>query len=919
MRADRIRKLVWSSLFALLLPIPLAGADPIPANRQYNWTYAGVPGGIPNRTTICAQFVPGATAAAINSAIASCKNGVVALSAGTFTASSLNGPINLYNSNVTLRGAGAGQTILTGANIVNIGNGDTISLGTALTGGGTQGSTQFTVASTANLSVGSMIEIDRDDDTTLVVNTGHQSGGTRNIAQMNVITAISGSTITVRNPLIYNFSTGNPAIRYYFAYGVVSSSGIENMTLNHTGFTGGYNSLINYCDSCWLKGVESFGATGVDFTVLVTVNMEVRDSFIHDGAAGPNNGGLDFWGNYTYGVNSNAKVENNIFNKSFPAVELSNSSSAFYLGYNYEYGTPSISGTALVTWSFDNTHAPFNIMNLWEGNIGEMWGADSYFGGSGYTTALRNYFTGYNPNYGVTGDAVEIDRLAYYYNVVGNVLGSTNQATKAYSGCSAPAVYRLGMPNLGNCSLSPWDGVTPTGGYPDPKVSATLLRWGNYDYFNKATQYNPAEIPSGVAVPTSQTIPNSYYYASQPSWWPASIHWPPIGPDVTGGNGDTSGHVNMIPAQVCWNTLKLGSGGQFNAASCYGSAPASAAPVVTSASVSGMMGQAFSYQIIATNSPTSFSASGLPAGLSMISTTGLISGTPTAVGVSSVTINATNAKGTGTATLQLTIAAPAPAITSSLTASGTVGQAFDYQITGSNSPTSFGASSLPPGLSVNTAGLISGTPTTAGSYGVTISATNAKGTGTATLVATIGAAASQNRTSGTTSPISLFSPSSTPAMVTVSDSQAVTQGVELGMKFSSSTGGTVTALRFYKGPQNVGTHTVHLWSASGTLLASATSANETASGWQTVQLATPVTIAANTTYVASYHTNSYYSVTRYFFSSPLVSGTLMAPASSTSGGNGVYTYGSAAFPTSTYEEGNYYVDVVFSPTATPGS
>ncbi len=821
MKAYRTTMLAGCSLSALLLPIPLAGADPIPANRQYNWTYAGVPGGIPNRTTICATLSPGATAAAINSAIASCKNGVVALSAGTFTASSLNGPINLYNSNVTLRGAGAGQTILTGANIVNIGNGDTISLGTALTGGGTQGSTQFTVASTANLSVGSMIEIDRDDDTTLVVNTGHQSGGTRNIAQMNVITAISGSTITVRNPLIYNFSTGNPAIRYYFAYGVVSSSGIENMTLNHTGFTGGYNSLINYCDSCWLKGVESFGATGVDFTVLVTVNMEVRDSFIHDGAAGPNNGGLDFWGNYTYGVNSNAKVENNIFNKSFPAVELSNSSSAFYLGYNYEYGTPSISGTALVTWSFDNTHAPFNIMNLWEGNIGEMWGADSYFGGSGYTTALRNYFTGYNPNYGVTGDAVQIDRLAYYYNVVGNVIGSTNQSPNAYVGCSMPAIYRLGMPNLGNCSLSPWDGVTPTGGYPDPKVSATLLRWGNYDYFNKATQYNPAEIPSGVAVPTSQTIPNSYYYASQPSWWPASIHWPPIGPDVTGGNGDTSGHVNMIPAQVCWNTLKLGSGGQFNAASCY-TAAAPAAPTITSAtSATGTVGNAFRYQTTATNNPTSFSASALPAGLSMSSTTGLISGTPTTAGTYSVTLTATDAAGASKPmTLTLTLAA-------------------------------------------------------------------SSGSGS-----------------------SLFSASSTPAMVTVSDSQAVSQGVELGMKFSSSTGGTVTALRFYKGPQNVGTHTVHLWSASGTLLASATSANETASGWQTVKLVNPVTIAANTTYIASYHSNGYYSLTRPFFGSALVNGTLTAPASSTSGGNGVYTYGSAAFPTSTYQESNYWVDVV---------
>ena len=153
---------------------------------------------------------------------------------------------------------------------------------------------------------------------------------------------------------------------------------------------------------------------------------------------------------------------------------------------------------------------------------------------------------------------------------------------------------------------------------------------------------------------------------------------------------------------------------------------------------------------------------------------------------------------------------------------------------------------------------------------------------------------------------SLFTPSSTPATVTENDPNSV----ELGVKFSSSTGGHVTALSFYKGPQNVGPHTVHLWNASGNLLASATSANETASGWQTVSLATPVAITANTTYVASYHSNGYYSVNDNFFARAYVNGTLTAPASSASGGNGVYAYGSAVtFPTSTYGATNYWVDV----------
>ena len=156
----------------------------------------------------------------------------------------------------------------------------------------------------------------------------------------------------------------------------------------------------------------------------------------------------------------------------------------------------------------------------------------------------------------------------------------------------------------------------------------------------------------------------------------------------------------------------------------------------------------------------------------------------------------------------------------------------------------------------------------------------------------------------------LFSLNSVPSVVTANDPSSV----ELGVQFTASAYGLITGLRFYKGPQNTGPHVADLWSSTGTLLATATFSNETASGWQQANFSSPVAITAGTTYVASYHTNGNYSLTSSYFTSPVVSGDLTAPAS----GNGVYAYGATSiFPTGTYNAGNYWVDVVYTKTPLP--
>ena len=90
-------------------------------------------------------------------------------------------------------------------------------------------------------------------------------------------------------------------------------------------------------------------------------------------------------------------------------------------------------------------------------------------------------------------------------------------------------------------------------------------------------------------------------------------------------------------------------------------------PVITSAlSATGVLNVAFNYQITATNSPASFSASGLPAGLSVNPTTGAITGSPTAAGTVNVTITANNADGIGSATLVLAVSSSASLLAQAL-------------------------------------------------------------------------------------------------------------------------------------------------------------------------------------------------------------------------------------------------------------
>jgi len=264
--------------------------------------------------------------------------------------------------------------------------------------------------------------------------------------------------------------------------------------------------------------------------------------------------------------------------------------------------------------------------------------------------------------------------------------------------------------------------------------------------------------------------------------------------------------------------------------------------IVSSLTASATRNNAFSYFITANNGVTSYNATGLPTGLSINTTTGEISGTPTALaGTYNIPLTATGPLGARTATLVLTLSDPAggtPSITSSLANQSTVaGVAYaGYTITGDNSPTSFSAAGLPTGLSCAAdTGVISGTPSQTGTFNVTIRATNVSGTGSSSFSLTVTAPT----LSFTNASLTLNSAGTTVAPTGsggfVPTAYTLGSGLPTGLSLSPTTGiisGTPTA---------VGTRTVTINGSANGVTASGTITITVNSQTPTLNSATTVT------------------------------------------------------------------------------
>lgn len=152
----------------------------------------------------------------------------------------------------------------------------------------------------------------------------------------------------------------------------------------------------------------------------------------------------------------------------------------------------------------------------------------------------------------------------------------------------------------------------------------------------------------------------------------------------------------------------------------------------------------------------------------------------------------------------------------------------------------------------------------------------------------------------------IFSDSLRPQVAADPDRDAV----ELGIRFSPQSNGTVTALQYYQGTGSAGVKKATLWTAEGKVLAQVGFATSSRPGWRTIALDKPIALTAGKTYIASYNAPS----GRYPVTERDLTRAKTVNGFSLKAGAGVYRYGKTGkVPTSTWQGSNYLVDVVFVP------
>ena len=630
--------------------------------RAIDWTTAGSAAVASSATwTQCGSTIAaGSSLTTVNNAIASCgANHYVQLGAGTFNFSS-SIEFNQHN-NVKLVGMGANQTLIVFSNPgsclgftcgVDMNSSDlNYVLGPSnisnWTAGYSQGATSITLSALVTGStpptVGTTLVLDQTDDTsdtgdvnvcyepnteTYPCSTNGDNGGfartNRGQQQLVTVTAISGAgpyTVTI-TPGLYmpNWASGKTP-QAWWASSPVQNEGIENLSLDYTAAEptqgSGVGLFVFNCSGCWAKGIRSISPGRSHIQIQVGSKITVQDSYFYLTAGHTSTS----YGVETAGASA-VLMQNNIFQQVTEPMSLTGSCSGCVEGYNFDIDD--IYGSSPFNWRMASSlpHAVGIDHVLIEGNQGSGLEGDIIHGSHHFITAFRNTWNGYQPNNGQAPSSnigpVLILALNRYYNIIGNILGTPAISWGYVTGTNT--IYTIGGSESNTYTVP-----------SDSNVGRTLVRWGNYDTATAAVRWcgnssNPGwsttcsstseiQTTSGGSgtdypnfVPSSTSLPASFYLSAKPNWWPSAKPWPPTGPDVSGGNLGTcsggtyagqwgvgnaqcsgggslstaySGLAYSIPAMDCYfktmngTTDGTGSVLSFNASTCYVTGPIS--------------------------------------------------------------------------------------------------------------------------------------------------------------------------------------------------------------------------------------------------------------------------------------------------------------------------------------------------------
>jgi hypothetical protein len=617
-----IREAIMKIIYCLLLAPLIVGMYPsqghaaswsgiIDPSRAIDWSTAGVAGGIPNRTTICATLNPGATISQINNAIANCPEGqVVFLNAGTYNLGS--GMLQLAKNNVTVRGAGANQTKLYFTGRGNCGGvpsvlcissngwiqGGYVTTPQTLanwTAGYAKDSSVLMFSSTSGLTPGARVILEQLNDTAdnagvYVCGTGGKCGyashggdtrGDRFQRQIVTVASVNGTQVTIDQPLhMPNWrSDRSPTARW--GASTVSGSGYEDLSidLRAASITSSQSNIgISGAKNSWLKGIRSVQGDRSHAQIYQSVGITIRDSYFY----GIGSGESTSYGIETYSASSNLLIENNMFQHVTNPLIINDGGSGSVFGYNYSIDNYRSTPTDLMVATFQ-VHSPGTGMILIEGNDGLAAAADNWYGTVHFVTMLRNHLYGDIYNNPVKSSQTWIMQIAAYsrfFNFIGNVLGRSGYysayESSNYTQCGAKDIWCLGYSHA-------------TGSLTDAETKPRAMRWGNYDTVTGTSRFLANEVPSGLSqfanpVPANQNLPASFYLASKPSFF-KDVAWPAVGPDVTSGNiSGYAGHANKIPARLCWENSTIDSAygslniRLFDSKACYTGSASSLAP-----------------------------------------------------------------------------------------------------------------------------------------------------------------------------------------------------------------------------------------------------------------------------------------------------------------------------------------------------